>query len=89
MVKTESCNSYKKSGIILALYCVRYPHAMLFLRHKILYYLLKPSKPHHFYGVWNSQCPKFRKFWVKILNYTLLLDFLALFSLHRTYALNL
>ena len=61
MVKTESCNSYKKSGIILALYCVRYPHAMLFLRHKILYYLLKPSKPHHFYGVWNSQCPKFRK----------------------------
>lgn len=35
-----------KAGLILATYCVWYPQATRFLRNRIPYYLLKPSKVH-------------------------------------------
>ena len=37
---------YNKAGLILTTYCVRYPHAVPFLRNKMPFSLLKPVKIH-------------------------------------------
>ena len=34
----------------LATYCRQYPHAVLFMKNEIPYFLLKPSIPHAVYG---------------------------------------
>ena len=41
--KPFSC-TFPFSGLILATYCVKYSHAMPFLRNKMPYWPLKPSK---------------------------------------------
>ena len=68
------------SGLILTTYCVRYPHAVPFLRNKVPFFLLKAPKAHAVLG--GGGCSilnalNLEKWGVKTHNWALLLDFLA------------
>ena len=52
-----SCTN--QPGLILTTYCVRYPHAVPFLRNEIPFFLLKPPKTHAVLG--SVACPEFGK----------------------------
>ena len=61
LIKEISTNLFLASGLILATYCVKYSHAMPFLRNKMPYWLLKPSKANAIRRVLCFKCPNFGK----------------------------
>ena len=83
----HNCQKHHTSGLNVATYCVRYPRAMPFLRHKIPHSLLHILSHMPFRGRNIPNVLNLEKLGVKIHNYALLLALFAYFLLDRTHAL--